>query len=191
MKGLVDDILAYSQAAMDDDLESVDTGASLQNVMKDLRVAISESKVKIVFDELPSLLFAKTQFEQVLRNLVGNAIKYRSELGQSIYVSAERRTNAWILSVADKGIGFEQRYGEKVFGVFQRLHSHEQYSGTGIGLAICKKIVERRGGTIWVESAPGEGSTFFLSVPDRLSPKKFNETGARGAGNARVAECSP
>jgi light-regulated signal transduction histidine kinase (bacteriophytochrome) len=120
----------------------------------------------VVVGELPSLRFVKGQFAQVLQNLVGNAIKYRSTLRPKIYVRAERQTGAWIFSIADNGIGFEQRYAEKVFGVFQRLHTREQYLGTGIGLAIGKKIVERRGGKIWVDSEPYHGSTFFFSIPD-------------------------
>jgi signal transduction histidine kinase len=170
MKALIDGILAYSRAGRDENLETIDTEAVLQHVLADLNVAITESKMEVVFGKLPTLRFVKTQFEQVLRNLVGNAIKYRSALGQKIYVRAERQTGAWIFSIADNGIGFEQQYAEKVFGVFQRLHTRDQYMGTGIGLAIGKKIVERRGGKIWVESAPNHGSTFFFSVPDNGAP---------------------
>ncbi len=170
MKALIDGILAYSRAGRDENLETIDTEAVLQHVLADLNVAITESRTEVVFGKLPSLRFVKTQFEQVLRNLVGNAIKYRSALGQKIYVRAERQTGAWIFSIADNGIGFEQQYAEKVFGVFQRLHTRDQYLGTGIGLAIGKKIVERRGGKIWVESAPNHGSTFFFSIPDNGAP---------------------
>jgi two-component system, chemotaxis family, sensor kinase Cph1 len=141
----------------------------LKNVLADLKVAISESQAEVVFEELPSLQFVKSQFEQVIRNLVGNAVKYRKTIGQKIFVRAERQDQAWVFSVADSGIGFEQQYSEKVFGVFQRLHTRDQYLGTGIGLAIAKKNIERRGGKIWVKSAPNEGSTFFFSVPDAVS----------------------
>jgi light-regulated signal transduction histidine kinase (bacteriophytochrome) len=166
MKALIDSLLAYSRAGQDEKLETIDTAAVLQEVLTDLSVAISESKAEVVVGELPSLRFVKGQFAQVLQNLVGNAIKYRSTLRPKIYVRAERQTGAWIFSIADNGIGFEQRYAEKVFGVFQRLHTREQYLGTGIGLAIGKKIVERRGGKIWVDSEPYHGSTFFFSIPD-------------------------
>jgi signal transduction histidine kinase len=166
MKALIDDVLAYSRAGRNEDLETIDTDAALQNVLADLNVAITEADTEIIFGKLPSLRFVRTQFEQVLRNLVGNAIKYRSAAGQKIYVRAERQKDAWLFSIADNGIGFEQQYAEKVFGVFQRLHTRERYVGTGIGLAIGKKIVERRGGKIWVESAPDHGSTFFFSIPD-------------------------
>jgi signal transduction histidine kinase len=167
MKALIDGILAYSRAGRDEDLETIDTDAALQRVLADLNVAITESKTEVVFEKLPSLRFVRAQFEQVLRNLLGNAIKYRSALGQKIYVRAERQPGAWMFSIEDNGIGFEQQYAEKVFGVFQRLHSRDRYLGTGIGLAIGKKIVECRGGKIWAESAPNQGSTFFFSIPDR------------------------
>jgi light-regulated signal transduction histidine kinase (bacteriophytochrome) len=166
MKALIDGILAYSRAGRNESLETIDSGAALQRILSDLSVSIAESQTEVVFGKLPSLRFVKTQFEQVLRNLVGNAIKYRRALGQKVQVSAERQSGFWVFGVADQGIGFEQQYAEKVFGVFQRLHTRDQYAGTGMGLAIGKKIVECRGGKIWAESTPGRGSTFFFSVPD-------------------------
>jgi signal transduction histidine kinase/CheY-like chemotaxis protein len=166
MKALIDGLLAYSRAGLVEKLETIDAGAVLQQVLASLSVAISESKAEVVAGNLPSLRFVKRQFSQVLQNLIGNAIKYRSALGPKIYVRAERQTNAWMFSIADNGIGFEQRYAEQIFGVFQRLHTRDQYAGTGIGLAIGKKIIERRGGRIWAESAPDHGSTFFFSIPD-------------------------
>jgi signal transduction histidine kinase len=170
MKALIDGILAYSRAGRGENFEVIDTGAALQQALADLTVAIAESKSEVVFGQLPTLRFIKTQFQQVLRNLVGNAIKYRSALGQKIYVAAERKNGFWIFSVADNGIGFEQQYAEKVFGIFQRLHARDQYMGTGMGLAISKKIVECWGGKMWVESAPDRGSTFFFSVPETGVP---------------------
>jgi len=171
MKALIDGLLAYSRAVMDEKLETIDSGAVLQQVLADLGAAISESKAEVVFGELPSLRFVKRQFAQVLQSLVGNAIKYRSAVGPRIYVRAERQTGAWMFRVEDNGIGFEQQYAEQIFGVFKRLHTREQYGGTGIGLAIGKKIVESRGGKIWVESVPNHGSTFFFSVPDSGTPE--------------------
>jgi light-regulated signal transduction histidine kinase (bacteriophytochrome) len=144
----------------------IDTGAVVQDVLADLNVAISESKTEIVFAGLPSLRFVKTQFEQVVRIIIGNAIKYRSGPGQQVYVRAERQFNGWIFKITDSGIGFEQQYAEQVFGIFKRLHPADVYTGTGIGLAICKKIVERRGGNVWAESALNQGASFFFSVPD-------------------------
>jgi signal transduction histidine kinase len=170
MKALIDGILAYSRAGRGEHFEMIDTGAELQQALADLEVAITESKSEIVFGKLPRLRFIKTQFQQVLRNLVSNAIKYRSALGQKIYVAAECQNGFWIFSVADNGIGFEQQYAEKVFGIFQRLHARDQYMGTGMGLAISKKIVECWGGKMWVESVPNRGSTFFFSVPETSGP---------------------
>jgi signal transduction histidine kinase len=169
MKALIDAVLAYSRAGPMENLETFDAGAVLQQVLANLSVAIGESNAEVVSEKLPSLRFVKRQFEQVLQNLIGNAIKYRSVLSPKIHVRADRQTSAWRFSIADNGIGFEQRYAKQIFGVFQRLHTREQYAGTGIGLAIGKKIVERRGGKIWVESAPNRGSTFFFSVPDNAA----------------------
>jgi signal transduction histidine kinase/CheY-like chemotaxis protein len=166
MKALIDGIQAYSRAGRAEDLEMIDTGAVVQNVLADLNAAISESKTEIVFAGLPSLRFVKTQFEQVVRIIIGNAIKYRSGPGQQVYVRAERQFNGWIFKITDSGIGFEQQYAEQVFGIFKRLHPGDVYTGTGIGLAICKKIVERRGGNVWAESALNQGASFFFSVPD-------------------------
>jgi signal transduction histidine kinase/CheY-like chemotaxis protein len=168
MKALIDGILAYTRAGQDQTLETIDTGAVLQDVLTNLNVAISESKAEVVFGALPSLRFVKGQFGQVLQNLVGNAIKYRSAVGPKIYVHAERQSAAWMFSIADNGIGFEQQYAEIIFGMFKRLHTSEEYLGSGIGLAIGKRIVERRGGRIWAESTPNCGSIFFFSIPDSL-----------------------
>jgi signal transduction histidine kinase len=166
MKALIDGILAYSRAGRDEHLEMIDAGEVLQQLLADLNVAIAESQTEVVFAGLPTLLFVKTQFEQVFRNLISNAIKYRSGPGQKVYVRAERQIDGWIFTITDSGIGFEQQYAKQVFGIFQRLHTRDQYLGTGIGLAVSKKIIECRGGKIWVESAIGQGSTFFFFVPD-------------------------
>jgi light-regulated signal transduction histidine kinase (bacteriophytochrome) len=167
MKALIDGLLAYSRAGKHEKLETIDTGLVMQQVLVDLSVAISESKANVVFGKLPSVRFVKGQLGQVLQNLVGNAIKYRGASAAEINVGAERQNSAWIFSIADNGIGFEQQYAEKIFCVFQRLHTRDQYLGTGIGLAIGKKIVEGRGGKIWAESAPNHGATFFFSIPDQ------------------------
>jgi len=169
MKALIQGLLAYSRAGQHDTLETVDTAAVLQHVLADLTLALSESKAEISFASLPSLSFVKGEFERLLYNLVGNAIKYRGPNSPKIHVNAERQMNAWIFKIADNGVGFEPQYADKIFGIFQRLHTREKYLGTGIGLALVKKIVERRGGWIWVDSVPGQGSTFFFSVPDEYA----------------------
>jgi light-regulated signal transduction histidine kinase (bacteriophytochrome) len=169
MKTLIEGLLAYSRAGQDDNLESIDTGAVLQRVLADLSLALTESKAEISLASLPTLNFVKGEFERLLYNLVGNAIKYRGSGSLKIHISAERQVNAWIFKIADNGIGFEPQYADKIFCVFQRLHTRAQYLGTGIGLALVKKIVERRGGWIWVDTEPGHGSTFFFSVPDEYA----------------------
>jgi light-regulated signal transduction histidine kinase (bacteriophytochrome) len=107
-----------------------------------------------------------TQITQLFQNLIGNAIKFRGEQPPQIHVGVNREPERWIFSVRDNGIGIEPQYFERIFQLFQRLHTRKHYPGTGIGLAICKRIVERHGGTIWVESQPGQGSTFFFSIPE-------------------------
>jgi light-regulated signal transduction histidine kinase (bacteriophytochrome) len=169
MKALIEGLLAYSRAGQHDNLVTVDTGAVLQKVMADLTVARNESKAEISFASLPLLGFVKGEFDRLLYNLVSNAIKYRGSGSPKIQISAERQMNAWIFKIADNGVGFEPQYADKIFGVFQRLHTREEYLGTGIGLALVKKIVERRGGWIWVDSVPDHGSTFFFSVPDEYT----------------------
>jgi light-regulated signal transduction histidine kinase (bacteriophytochrome) len=109
-----------------------------------------------------------TQLGQVLQNLLGNAIKFRKKaVPPRIHISAERREDEWLFGVHDNGIGIDSRYRDRIFIIFQRLHSREEFAGTGVGLAICKKIVERHHGRIWVESAPGEGSSFYFTLPAR------------------------
>ncbi|HEY0792899.1 MAG TPA: ATP-binding protein, partial [Chthoniobacterales bacterium] len=166
MKALIDDLLAYSQTGGDERLQVIDTGEALQEALANLDSAVRESSAEIDCKTLPPLRFVKTEFVQVLQNLIGNAIKYRGLAAPLVHVRAERQGDAWVFRVADNGIGFEPQYAEQIFGVFKRLHTREKYAGTGIGLALVKKLVERRGGWIWVDSVPDQGSTFYFSVPD-------------------------
>ena len=125
-----------------------------------------ESGVRITFDPLPSVPVHDAHLKQLFQNLLGNAIKYRNlERIPTAHVSVERRDKNWLFSVIDNGIGIEPEYKERIFGLFKRLHATSEYPGTGIGLAICQRIVERYHGKIWVESKPGQGSTFFFTVP--------------------------
>ena len=163
---LIDGLLAYTRAGM---LEVNDTpvnaSAVLQHTLTDLAEAIRESEAYVTYDSLPEVYMGEAHLQQVFQNLVGNAIKYRDQEPVRIHISAGTRGAVWRFSVRDNGIGIDPKYKEKIFGVFKRLHHDRKYSGTGIGLAICQRVVERYGGRIWVESEPGKGATFFFTVP--------------------------
>ena len=133
-----------------------------------LTAAIGETGAVVTSDPLPSVVADNKQLERLLQNLIGNAIKYQDTAVQIVHVSAERRSDEWCFRVQDNGIGIDPRFSARIFEMFQRLHSRDEYSGTGIGLALPKRIVERRGGRIWVASQPGKGSTFFFTIPDRV-----------------------
>ena len=146
--------------------ETADGAEVLDNVLDSLSEAISESGAKITADPLPRLSAHAVHLQQIFQNLIGNAIKYRSPDRQPVvHLAAERQNANWIISVSDNGIGIDPAYKENVFGLFKRLHTNDEYSGTGIGLAICQRIVDRYHGRIWVESEPGRGSTFRFTLP--------------------------
>ena len=167
MQMLLRDLLAYIQAtgASRENVTTVDTNAVVKRVVENLKKRISESQAEIVSEALPELRMEEVHLVQLLQNLIGNAIKYRGDAPPRIEISAERAGDDWLFRVKDNGIGIPPRYHSQVFGIFKRLHTREQYPGTGIGLAICQKIVERYGGRIWVESAEGSGSTFLFKLP--------------------------
>ncbi|HXR77019.1 MAG TPA: PAS domain S-box protein [Bryobacteraceae bacterium] len=167
METLVCDLLSYTQATtFDGPDELVDAREVLKTTLENLRGAIEDSSAEITADPLPSLPVARTHLQQLFQNLIGNAIKYRSpERPPAIHLRAERQNEYWIFSVTDNGIGIDPEYKEKIFGLFKRLHSSDEYSGTGIGLAICQRIVDRYQGRIWVESELGRGSTFRFTLP--------------------------
>jgi PAS domain S-box-containing protein len=163
---LVDDLLAYTRASMVElKVAPVDSAAVLEDSLVSLAEAVRESHAQITHDPLPRILMGEAHLQQVFQNLIGNALKYRNSEPVRIHVSASARGSMWHFSVQDNGIGIDPQYKEKIFGVFKRLHHDQKYAGTGIGLAICQRVVERYGGRIWVESQPGQGSTFFFSVP--------------------------
>jgi len=145
--------------------EEVDCNSVLEEVLSDLRVAVEESRAVVTRDPLPTVMADRVQMGQLFQNLIGNAIKFHGKEAPQVHVSAERRPGEWLFSVRDNGVGLDPEYAERIFVIFQRLHNREEYPGTGIGLAICKKIVERHGGRIWVVSRTGQGATFHFTLP--------------------------
>ena len=165
MQHLIKDLLEYARVGTSSKpLVQVDVNIIIEKALANLMFEITESRAVITADTLPTVSADDTRLIQLFQNLVGNALKYRTNTPH-IYISAERKDGEWLFRISDNGIGIEPRQFERIFQIFQRLHTREEYSGTGIGLAICKKIVERLGGRIWVESKPGEGSTFFFTLP--------------------------
>ncbi len=168
MKQLIEDLLAYSRVGTRArEFREVGVEAPLRRAIANLRAAIEESGAAVTFDALPTLPADETQLAQLFQNLIGNGLKFRSPSVPRIHVACVERPTEWEFSVADNGIGIEPQYFERIFMVFQRLHSKGEYPGTGIGLAICKKVVERHHGRIWVESRPGEGTTFHFTLPKK------------------------
>jgi PAS domain S-box-containing protein len=168
MQRLIQDLLAYSRVGTKGmELVPVSSEEALQQALINLRSAIVESGAIVTHDPLPSVLADETQLTQLFQNLVGNAIKYQSPGIPRVHISAAKNGGKkWTFSVKDNGLGIDPQYFDKIFGMFQRLHKREEFAGTGIGLAICKKIVERHGGAISVESAPGNGSTFRFALAE-------------------------
>jgi PAS domain S-box-containing protein len=169
MQTLINDLLTYSRVTTRaKPFKSVDCSTLLDFVRTDLQIAIAEGGAVMTSDPLPTLTADATQIKQVLQNLVSNGIKFHKEgIAPQVHVGAERRHDGWLFSVRDNGIGIDPKHYDRIFVIFQRLHTRDEYPGTGIGLAVCKKIVERHGGNMWVESEPDQGSTFYFTVPDR------------------------
>jgi PAS domain S-box-containing protein len=169
MQGLIKDLLVYSRAGTNGkELCEVSGEDALQGALTNLRITIEQSGALVTHDSLPVLLTDETQLTQVFQNLVGNAIKYRSAEVPRVHVSATKNADSeWIFSVCDNGLGIAPQYFDRIFILFQRLHGRNEFEGTGIGLAICKKVLERLGGRIWVESQPEKGSTFYFALPER------------------------
>lgn len=167
MELLVRDLLAYTQVSrIEAPHERTDAGEALAAALENLQGTVEEGGAQVSAGPLPSLPVDSTHLRQLFQNLVGNAVKYRSPHRiPEVRIEAQRRNESWVFSVKDNGIGISPEYKEHIFGLFKRLHSGAEYSGTGIGLAICQRIVERYNGRIWVESEPGEGSTFYFSLP--------------------------
>ena len=168
MQRLIEDLLTYSRVGANTrEASIISSEVSLHEALANLRVTIEESGAQVTHDALPSLLMDETQLTSVFQNLIGNAIKYRRELPPRVHISARKNeTDVWIFSVRDNGLGIDAPYFDRIFVLFQRLHGRHEFQGTGIGLAICKKIVEQWGGKIWVESKLEKGSLFSFSLPE-------------------------
>ena len=167
MRTLISDLLTYSRTVQSDELPIgvADLSASFAEAISVLDNLIKESQAVVSSGPLPIVRGDTSQFAHVFQNLLSNALKYRrSDALPEIRIVAERHGDSWVISIRDNGIGFEQQYAERIFGLFKRLHKDE-YPGTGLGLAICQRIVERYGGRIWAEGRPGQGATFFFSLP--------------------------
>jgi light-regulated signal transduction histidine kinase (bacteriophytochrome) len=168
MQALIHDVLDYSRVGNRGvDFQTIDGNTVLKNALANLDVAVTEAGAVITHDQLPTVLADGAQLTQVFQNLLGNSIKFRGAQRPKIHVGVQHQKSDWLFAVCDNGIGIQPEYFDRIFVIFQRLHTRQQYPGTGIGLAICKKIVERHGGRIWVESALGKGSTFYFTIPDR------------------------
>jgi len=165
MKQLIEDLLAYSRVGTRaKEFQEVDSGASLARALSNLRASQEASGAVITHDPMPHVLADGAQLAQIFQNLIGNAIKFRGAEPPRIHVGAQTTDTVCVFTVKDNGIGLDTQYAERIFMMFQRLHNKTEYPGTGIGLAIVKKIVERHGGRIWVESEPGKGSTFGFTI---------------------------
>ena len=171
MRALIEDLLAYSRAGRGADPRPIDLGHVMADVLSSLAAAVADARAQVVVGRMPTVLGDRLALAQVLQNLVANALKFRSGPSACVWISAERlRDGMWRVTVADDGIGIDPRHRERVFKMFQRLHDREAFEGTGIGLAICRKIVERQGGEISVDGREGGGSVFSFTVPAVPAP---------------------
>ena len=165
MQMLINDLLAYSRVSTrGEEFQLVDLDKAFNESLQNLKMSIDENEAKITIDPLPTIVADQIQIIQLFQNLVGNAIKFRGDETPEIHMAAEEGEDEWIFRVIDNGIGIDSQHSQRIFRVFQRLHERDKYPGTGIGLSICEKIVERHGGYIWVDSKPGNGSAFCFTI---------------------------
>ncbi len=165
MRGLIDDLLTYSRVGrLGKPFEPTDLESVLDIALRNLQASIADTSAVVTNDKLPVVEADGGQLVQLFQNLVGNAIKFHGKEPPQVHISAERRENEYVFSVCDNGIGISAEYFDRLFKIFQRLHTRDEYPGSGIGLAVCKRIVERHGGRIWVESQEGKGSTFYFTL---------------------------
>lgn len=168
MKQLIHDLLAYARVGTrGKEFQSTSFEQVLKRVTNNLQLIIEETKASVTFGPLPEIMADDLQIAQLFQNLINNAIKFHGSEAPKIHVSASKNSGDWVFCVSDNGIGIDPQYLENIFVIFQRLHNRAEYPGTGIGLAICKKIVDRHQGKIWAQSELGKGSKFYFSLPDR------------------------
>ena len=166
IQNLISDLLIFSRVGTrGKPFKNTDMNSVLETVLNMIRQIMNESRTEVTYDPLPVVLADESQMIQLVQNLISNAIKFRGEETPRIHISGEVKADKWIFSVSDNGIGMESKYFDRIFVIFQRLHKKDKYGGTGIGLSVCKKIIQRHSGKIWVESEPGKGSTFYFSIP--------------------------
>jgi light-regulated signal transduction histidine kinase (bacteriophytochrome) len=174
MQNLINDLLEFSRVSTKaTEPEPADCEFILNQALSNIEIFIKENNATVSHCSLPEVMADYTQLIQVFQNLIINGIKFHGEETSKIYISAQKKESEWVFSVQDNGIGIDPKYSEKIFEVFKRLNKKEEYPGTGIGLSICKKVVERHGGRIWVESELGKGSTFYFTLP--ISPGEVSK----------------
>jgi light-regulated signal transduction histidine kinase (bacteriophytochrome) len=170
MRAMLDGILEYARAGREGRaLAPVDFNRALEEALENLRARIEETGAEVRHTTLPVLPGEYRQVVQLFQNLVGNALKFQGVDPPRVVIGARERESDWRFAVKDNGIGIDPRFHQRIFGMFQRLHTAEEFPGTGVGLALCKRIVERHGGELWVHSAPGEGATFFFTIPKQAA----------------------
>jgi len=170
MKVLINDLLEYSRIGRKREPAKVDLNQTVKAVLADLHKAITDAEAEIKVGELPVIKAYPTEMKQIFQNLIINAIKFRKkEVAPKIEIAAERQDGSWKFMVRDNGIGIDTQHADRIFVIFQRLHTRNEYEGSGIGLSNCKKIAELHGGNIWVESKPGEGSNFLFTIKEQLN----------------------
>ncbi len=167
MKALIEDLLYYSRVGKNERKhKNVDLNRVIENTLYNLKLSIDETKAKITYPKLPTIVADETQLVQLFQNIINNAIKYQSDKNPIIEISYEKKGKEHFFSIKDNGIGIETQYYEKIFVIFQRLHNRSEYSGTGIGLSTCKKIIDQHNGSIWLDSTKDEGTTFYFMIPE-------------------------
>lgn len=182
MQALIHDLLSYARAGTQAiDKTPIPAEGIVERALTNLEMAIQESSAVVHYGNLPEIEADETKLTQVMQNLIGNAIKFRRpDRPPEIFVTANQEGAEWVFEVADNGIGFESKYSDRIFQVFQRLHGVGKYPGNGIGLAICRRIVEHHGGRLWAESQPGVGSKFFFSLPLATESPANESHGTKG-----------